>query len=69
MPERELLIDIITKYLALTHFKRDKREAMYWMSCSNSNFSHKSPKSLILSGRAVEVWDFIMAREFDEGRG
>jgi len=66
MDDRELLIDIIIKYLSLTRFKKDKREAMYWMTCTNSNFSNKSPKSLILAGKGEVVWDFIMAREFDE---
>ena len=67
LAERNLIIIIITRYVARVFFNKDRFRAISFMNTSNINFLGKSPKEMILSGKSDQVWNWIEGRQYDLG--
>jgi hypothetical protein len=67
LSERNLIILIITRYVARVFFNKDRWQAVHWLNCSNINFNGISPKQMILDGKGDRVFDFIESRLYDIG--
>jgi len=68
LADRNLLIIIITRYVSKIFFNKDRYQAVHWMANPNVNFNGISPKEMIMSGHADQVWSFIENRIYDLGQ-
>ena len=67
LSERNLIILIITRYIARVFFNKDRFKAIHFMRTANIHFLGKTPHEMIIEGRSDQVWSWIESRQYDLG--